>query len=316
MQEEPYIGNDADGLHRAPIAQFGDDGRVYVTDFGAVSPSGGRERLVGVPEYVSPEQARGGETLPASDIYSLGVLMYHMLCGHPPFAESSPRETLNAHISAKVPPMNKSSRKAHPALCKLVMRLLTKNPEDRPSAETAYSALCTTSSYLRPELVKPSAKVDRPAGWGRKIAAALIAPVVLACLATGAMIYHSLKTENAIDSLVKEKSTVTKSIAETEKKKRIRAEYVREFTQGKKFYEKGQYGLAEESFKRASHLQPKFTDPRMFLSAIYINREEYDKAAWHLRRIIRMNPRKREAQDALRFVEARLGASPVELSRP
>ena len=71
-----------------------DQGAVYLMDFGiAYRPDSGEVPLpagmiLGTPAYVAPEQAQGGQTdvLPASDQYSLGVVFYELLCGHPRFA--------------------------------------------------------------------------------------------------------------------------------------------------------------------------------------------------------------------------------------
>jgi hypothetical protein len=80
-------------LVRTPTTQL----RVVVTDFGLAQPlargatEGGGDRLhAGTPAYMSPEQGRGRPSTPASDIYSLGVLMYEMLTGRLPFPAAEP----------------------------------------------------------------------------------------------------------------------------------------------------------------------------------------------------------------------------------
>ena len=91
----------------------GADGRPRVTDFGlavpvdGTAPDGrGAERQVrGTPSYMSPEQARGLETVdPRSDVYSLGVMLYEMVAGHVPFRGRTAVEILRKAVNDPVPP--------------------------------------------------------------------------------------------------------------------------------------------------------------------------------------------------------------------
>ncbi len=79
-----------------------DNGRAFVADFGLAKEAESHMSLtrsgavLGTPSYMSPEQAAGarGQVGIASDVYSLGAILYHMLTGHPPFQGSSPVETV------------------------------------------------------------------------------------------------------------------------------------------------------------------------------------------------------------------------------
>ncbi len=120
----------------------GEDGeeRVKVLDFGiAKNPQGGDETLthtgtfVGSPRYMSPEQLQGEPVDARSDIYSLGCVLYEMLCGAPPFAEGDTVRILVAHLQQPPPPMATRSRQViAPAVEALVMSCLAKDRAERP----------------------------------------------------------------------------------------------------------------------------------------------------------------------------------------
>ena len=86
--------------------------------------------VVGTPHYMSPEQARGDDLAPASDLYSLGCVMFEMLTGRPPFEGSVPR-VLQAHVKQAPPSLSERAPETPPALADVVMRLLQKNAEAR-----------------------------------------------------------------------------------------------------------------------------------------------------------------------------------------
>jgi eukaryotic-like serine/threonine-protein kinase len=111
------------------------EGRVKVTDFG-IARAGTSQMteagsIVGTAQYLSPEQARGGDVDQRSDLYSLGVLMYEMLTGEVPFSGDTPVEIAMKHLSQT--PATPSSRRPNipHELDMVVMRALAKDPEDR-----------------------------------------------------------------------------------------------------------------------------------------------------------------------------------------
>ena len=108
-----------------------------ITDFGVAGllshPAAAHltRRLPGNPIYMSPEQARGEPAGPASDIYSLSVILYEMATGWPPFRADSPMALLRQHASAQPPSPMALNPELQPALEGVLRRGLAKTPEER-----------------------------------------------------------------------------------------------------------------------------------------------------------------------------------------
>lgn len=110
-----------------------EQGVVKVADFGLAaevrdSQASAGGKIIGTPLYISPEQAQGREGDYRSDIYSLGVTLYQMLAGTPPFISTDTRVLMKSHIEETLPPL--------PAYLpgpvrRLVYRMTDKNPEGR-----------------------------------------------------------------------------------------------------------------------------------------------------------------------------------------
>ncbi len=126
------------------------NGRPMVTDFGiARAISDGDARLtatgiaIGTPAFMSPEQSAGDRDLDGrSDLYSLGVVAYQMLCGDLPFNANSTPALLVKHLSERPVPIDQRSAGVPVDLARAVMLCLEKSPDDRfPSAQAMVVAL-------------------------------------------------------------------------------------------------------------------------------------------------------------------------------
>lgn len=151
-------------VHRAGREDF-----VKLIDFGLaawLSPesSEGARGLVGTPAYLSPEQARGEETTPQSDLYSLGVLLFEALTGTLPFASDDDSELLTCHREAIAPDPRLRLPGLDDEVAGMVNRLLMKRPADR--FIDAYHLQDTCSGLIRRLRSTPAGDLDdtRPAG--------------------------------------------------------------------------------------------------------------------------------------------------------
>ncbi len=141
-------------------------GQVKVTDFGIARAFGGGDDLtqtgsvMGTATYFSPEQAQGKQVDPRSDLYSLGVVLFEMVTGQPPFSGDTPVAIAYKHVQDDAPQASSLNPNLSPALGQVIDRLLAKMPAERfASAEELRAEL----RRLDDETVAPSrAVVARP----------------------------------------------------------------------------------------------------------------------------------------------------------
>ena len=122
------------------------EGRARVTDFGiaraGVSEITQTGSVLGTAQYLSPEQAQGLPVTAASDIYSIGVLLYEALTGHVPFEAESPVAVALKQVSERPRPPSELNPSVSRALDAVVLKALAKDPANRfASAEEFLEAL-------------------------------------------------------------------------------------------------------------------------------------------------------------------------------
>jgi len=121
--------------------------RVKVLDFGIASLRSGSTYanltqtgvLLGTPAYMSPEQCLGEELDGRSDIYSLGIVLFEMLCGVVPFNSPTATAVVMQHVQQEPPPLRILNISVPPPVERAVLRALAKRREDRPQSARAFA---------------------------------------------------------------------------------------------------------------------------------------------------------------------------------
>jgi len=138
------------------IAKIGDFGLAVALDRSRLTTEG---MMVGTVAYMPPEQAMGGEVTPRSDLYSLGAMLYEMVTGRPPFLGDDSVAIIGQHINTPPVAPTWHNSDCPRSLDALILRLLAKNPSERPeSATDVLAALDAIDLTISEE--KPAAWVD------------------------------------------------------------------------------------------------------------------------------------------------------------
>ena len=170
---------------------LGPDGEPQVTDFGLAKRVRGKAQLtltrnlMGTPSFMAPEQARGrsGRCSPATDIYSLGAVLYYLLTGRPPFVADSALDALLLVLEGEAVLPRRINPLVSGPLEHICLRCLEKRPEDRYAS--ARELATDLERFLKGDslTVHPQAIGRRFEAWGRS-QPALVARfcTVLLCL--------------------------------------------------------------------------------------------------------------------------------------
>lgn len=139
------------------IAQFVDDPSAALTTTG---------QIVGTSLYLAPERALGRTAGAASDMYSLGCVIYQLLLGDPPFRSDTATATLYQHVDTPPVPLRQRGVDLSPAFDSYLLGLLAKQPEDRPSAQQVAEWFQSDAWRGQPEPLPMYAPATPPAATG------------------------------------------------------------------------------------------------------------------------------------------------------
>jgi len=175
-------------------------------------------QLVGTPQYLAPEQARGAAVSPQTDVYSLGVMAYELFLEQLPFEAETSAEIMAMHLRATPPPPSELWPDIPPSLENLLLAMLAKAPDARPSMLTVAHTLELVRDELKmrkhlavgtgtvvPETPRPLTRLasapgfapTEPASWPRSNRRLHVVVGALAIAASAAMFILTRDTENA-----------------------------------------------------------------------------------------------------------------------
>ncbi len=159
-----------------------DDGYVKVVDFGLarLAPGGpgaaatvtmestARQLLVGTPRYMSPEQVRTERATHASDIFSFGLVAYEWITGRHPFSAVTVLDLLHAIVNDEPIAPRRFNAAISPALETLVLEMVQKDPERRPSASEVVERLGGLTTFVPASIALPETPKKHRVGRGRE----------------------------------------------------------------------------------------------------------------------------------------------------
>jgi serine/threonine protein kinase len=145
-----------------PVIKICDFGLARLVEGQHLTASG---VMMGTPAYMSPEQCQGHPIDGRSDIYSLGVVMYEVLTGSPPFKTTAPSEAIYKHVYVEPPPPRTIRPDLSPELEAIVLRCLAKRPEERfATAQELAQALESTPTEWNARAFVPPIPLAADAG--------------------------------------------------------------------------------------------------------------------------------------------------------
>jgi WD40 repeat protein/tRNA A-37 threonylcarbamoyl transferase component Bud32 len=264
-------------------------GQPHVTDFGLAKKTAGSTdltqsgALVGTPNYMAPEQALGESKrlTTAADVYSLGVILYELLTGRPPFRAATVLETLQQVVTDEPVPPRQHNPRVPRDLETICLKCLQKEPARRYASALELAAELRRFQAGEPIEAKAVSPWERLVKWARrKPAAAALAIVSVAAVlaagaaATGFVFSARLQEERDEANRQRQKAETAEADAEAEKVKAQRAKteaenawalvdrlkYFADADRAQRSGEVGEYGRMRELLDSLGRGRPGQTD--------------------------------------------------------
>jgi serine/threonine protein kinase/uncharacterized protein YraI len=171
------IGSALDYAHRQGVVHrdvkpsnvmIDEDANVFISDFGIARLVEGGDGLtgtgiaIGTPGYMAPEQGMGREIDGRADIYSLGVMLYEIITGQPPYTAPTPMAVVLKHINDPIPQVRMANPELPDAIQPIVEKALAKKPEER--YQTATDMMADFSGAVGPDVQTRPVELRRAAG--------------------------------------------------------------------------------------------------------------------------------------------------------
>lgn len=128
-------------------AKVADLGIARAADTGGITVKG---TILGTAQYLSPEQAQGKTAIPASDLYSVGAVMYEMATGRPPFTGENPVAIAMQHVSDEPAPPKELRPELSAGIEEVILRALAKSPQDRWASAQAFAGALESVALASP----------------------------------------------------------------------------------------------------------------------------------------------------------------------
>ncbi|MBI4787151.1 MAG: SUMF1/EgtB/PvdO family nonheme iron enzyme [Chloroflexi bacterium] len=185
------------------------DGHVYLADFGlariaqSAETTLSHDALIGTPQYISPEQAKSQTVDARSDIYSLGIVMFEMLTGRVPFSSDTPYAVIHDQIYTRLPLPTTINPDLSPAIERVLLKTLAKEPEARYANANALRAAFERAVGGSRVLPAPPLRIHRPRRWPLRLRPTMLAvsATLILILVIGLVIPNLTRSINYVSSL-------------------------------------------------------------------------------------------------------------------